>query len=1782
MCALFLSLFPPRAPTFFHPFAPRLMDDQSAHRQHLISVAFVPLQAWRTLALHYRALGKNIHWDATDRFEVHYRRAVTSDPPEPMLYTELEPTSGSPPCASVCVREWSLRKNAEPKQLPLMVFATHAMVALRALLADAFAPSTKRVSPRKWPVFLRLLVFRITVQQHSRPWWSNCKEGTEDYAVAALHQLVARLLYNHKTASTEWIQGAPPLWLQYHAEYEHMQKADKVLTESRSHWQRRAVQLARAPLELYHGQHVRLTNTDVQIYIHPYQLSLAIYAVLSQAVHLIYVAQHESRAYGVYYASRTAPHACTMCHSQWHMGKATVGQTARALYERLVMMLRSSSASTSNVNSLVSSSSGMSSDQSLYVCNSTCHWCVLLRAMCLAVMRQLQVRKLARQHQRASALPADDNYVCATIALQVQLHQYDESGVNGNSHHQQCTWCALPIEPMLQQALRCFQEAPLLLQQFHTLTWYKTTIASAAPSLPRSLRLWRVRNRVARVVPMCYGGAAQTLALYKTLESLWWIGAWVILPRVLCAVERHVREFLTLQQACAIAECIHEPCHYTRGQDVIEIHDQFAHTVSYCISLACRYYDAHSRVGWSDAPMRVSATTSDQYAQSQPLLAVYATLEALLTCITRPVGEEQWLSSVPLMTNTCTSTSSMAPFLGPAVRHYAQCRAMKDLNTVYSVENNTTHYQEQSLLQWWVVPYNAEFTHNVDEDEHQCTLGDLQHTCRIATSACVKRIAGDQPTFILSGSMPTMVDRAEADSSAQLGACGSLASMMVVSTHSAEMIWNAFSSEEECRAQMNIGAHRPTLCSEFLAAVPTCPPPSLHYAVVCGTPESLLLLRELNNARTNTIQCARDICTMPDVRECTPVPEYLHFLHDLLLGDDKQLARAAQWLYTRLFYEPRARDQSIEREGDLASLCLQEGDAALRFLRLLPMMLESVVASNPEQSAESVFTALVVPYREVGALRQEYKQRRRKQPVPTAEDVDLCWTEESSQSPMDDVRDDIQPMDDEQPSCVAHNKPEDDAKDLRVLNLTQCSLHSNLLALLSPYHMRIGVSYHTLQQVWCALLDSRELWIAHHQLACVMVEWLSIPRVSTRTHAPYGHGGFPTWYVWRVMRAAYVRWRAEEQKRKCPSLHDGRLCYREQKLTGIPDSGRWMDQREVTFTDVPAKAGQQRRLTARMKRSPTATSWCLCRQCAQVSCTQPVPAWVYQRFSASSSGAYADNQPYQTIPGFWHINMELRFEPELLRMVHEHAYVHVRDYSTGPARNTGVHCNIDVSRVGVGADGEDGMEYTTPRRVSAAPAEPLPVYDPLCPVPPYPDSPEDVQRWKEYTFQPTMKNTTCAWDTDVAHIPSCSLLMPDLQPPHLLLYAFACDPSVSTELRAEIFKSVRAWRGFQRYEMRPARPPTNTLVALPVDSFCTGAEQAHEWCQEQARQFCKTSGESGFQERHRIALSANEVDHYNASLQWMSSGLKPLTFEQLLHDRLMPLRTVTHLALFSDILARLPFHKSETPEVVQQLIQQRMQNNDAAYRIPRNASRGTLIHEALGALYEPSVIHAALLNLCYKGQTLPLLWHTSPYNNNSGAQPPVPSETVLRDMRDWINPKVSYTHDTMPVYDLPMSMQYDPKVTLGSCSVQYKDPIDRIGPFGLCMPEVLHTAVTNPITHVHGDLVSLDRLENSLGRNSGVVCRNLNMHPIDAWSSVIDFSSCTNGHPHLASPGRSPRMGNVPVPLLMHGPLVTNTTPSSDVERTPQYERIVDIKWYTPGEIGQCVYAEQHTTLANV
>lgn len=1034
-----------------------------------------------------------------------------------------------------------------------------------------------------------------------------------------------------------------------------------------------------------------------------------------------------------------------------------------------------------------------------------------------------------------------------------------------------------------------------------------------------------------------------------------------------------------------------------------------------------------------------------------------------------------------------------------------------------------------------------------------------------------------------------MVDKTEADLSVQLDTYNSMASMTVVHTLSAEAIWCAFSSVEACKEHMDIGSsQRATLCSELLAAIPTCPPPSQHYAVMCGTPEALPLLRELNDKRTGTIQCARDICTMPDVRDCTPVPEYLHFLHDLLFGSDKQLARAAQWLYTRLFYEPRARDQSVEREGDLASLCVQEGDAALRFVRLLPMLLESVVASNPEQSAESVFAALVVPYREAGALRQGYAQRHR--PSATEMDVnvvEMCWTEESSQSSVDDsnssnntsphqeaVAMDVIGDGEERASSTGRTgrrtSSSNDTKDMRVMNLAQCSLYSNLLALLAPYHMRVGVSYHTLQQVWCALLDNRELWITHYQLACAMIEWLRPSRPRTRSHAQSADGGIPTWYVWRVMRAAYVRWRSEEQKRKCPLSHNGHPCYREQKLTGIPSSGRWIDRYEFTVSSSAAPLTtpnqQQRRLSSRLKRSPVATSWCLCRQCAQVSCAQPIPGWVRQR-------------PSSSVPGFWYVNAALRYEPELLRMVHDHAYVNVREYATGPARNTGVYCNVDGNGGGGGGGDESYPPLSTPP-LSAAPSEPLAVYDPLCPVPPYPDSPEDIQQWKECSFQPASSSAAGIWDTDVAHIPSCSQLMPDMQPPHLLFYAFAYDPSVSVELRAEIFKSVRAWRGFCRHEMRPARSAAqhatdvgkeeeedvaNTSVSSPVESFCVGAEQAHEWCQEQARQFCKMSAKSDFRECYKAALSADEVDHYNDALQWMGSGLQPLTFEQLLRNRLMPLETVTHLALFSDILARLPFYKSETPEVAEQLIQRHLRDGGSVRQIPRNVSRATFTHESMSTLYDPSIIHAALLNLCYKGQTLPLLWRASPYNHTFS---PTPCEAVLRDMRDWVNPKVSYAHDTMPVYDLPLSMRYDPKTTTGSSSVQYKDPIDRIGAFGLCIRGMLQLALVNPITHVHGDLISLDRLENSLGRNSGVVCRELDGYSIDVLSGGEDVAAiCRNGHPHLASPARSPRMGHVPVPLLAHGPLPTTSA--------VPYERMVEIAWYIPGEMSPSTTDEQ-------
>lgn len=1710
--------------------------------EHLTSVAFVPLQAWRTLALHYNSLDKSLHWGGHGAFERHYRRSITTRPRITLLYHESENECAVPAHSTVCVREKCIKVNSTAKRMLLVLFATHAMLALRSLLLSAMSEVGHNPSVAsdvcKWPAFLRMLVFRIVVQQHSVPWHRDYARDSEQYAVAALHQLVLRLVYNHESACAEWTRGPSPLWLLYHVEYEHMHSSLIQLMHRKKQWQRRDAELGRASLEFCGKARVQTdytrddNSTPVQTNVHPYQLSAALYAVLSQVVHMIYTVQHELRSYGIYHDRE---HPCALCYSHWDMSTAPVHQVAHALYERLVMMLRSGSAMVNSTGLLSSSCGG--SNSALRVCHSTCHWCVLLRTICLAVLRQVRIRALVTQRSTLAedALVAD-NYACVALGMRSDSKYYASCGVpvdpssDTSAQHmvvKRCTWYAAPVERMLRQALHCFQGAPLLLRQYHTLSWLKPL----GPTTPKSLeyRIWRIRNRTARFVPMCDGGVVQTLVLYKALENLWMDCISTILPRVLCALQRYVCESLTCEQACK-SQCTHQPRHYPENSASGQTETLSRITVK-CITLACRYYEHHMNLGWSDAPLRIDAQNSEWYAQYQPTLVFYAALEACLTCATQPLNNE-WLTS-------------RAPFIGAAVRHRSQCQVIDALVDRRKNAQQYSQYHRRSLLQWWVVLY-SDNTHNVDEDPQHCTLADLQYTCRVANSVCAKRHRSDSQQQPLPMSF-SMVDDIEAERLVERGGHDSIACMTMVHSAHAATLWTAFSTAESA-SRHYVSAACPSLHAELLASIPTLPEPSLHYAVLCGTPEALQLLRELNATRISALQCASDVRCLPNTEQHVPMPGYMRFLYDLLLGDDTQLARAAQWLYTRLFYEPRSRRQTAKRNGDvLSTLCVQVGDPALRFVRLLPMLLQSVVP-DPNGRAEILFQALVTPYRESGALRQDYLHRRteskrqRTSDSPSISDDDSAqtyWTQ-SSQSSMD-----CQSAEGDEPTCAGSTKS-NNGKDERVFNLRHCSLYSNILALLAPYHMRIGISHSVLQRVWHTLLDSRELWVTHYQLACAMIEWLRPLRACDYSRRAQGDEvALPMWYVWRVMRAAYVRWRAQEQQRQCPSQHGNYTSYRRQALAGVCDNGRWTNQFEfVDRTDDEGASSRPSKTppALRLTRSPTATSWCSCRQCALVSSTRPLPAWIQQRS--------LEDMQCNPIPGFWRADdMPFQSEAKLMQTLNNVAYVPVEQYPNGPAIQSGLYCRNDSSS----ADSQDPL----PPQYSV-------VYDPLCPVPPYPDSADDIERWKQYSFQPVRAKSV--WNAEFMHLPSCSQLMPDMQPPHLLLYAFVCDPGVDSVLRGEVFSAVLAWSGFNRSEMRPARPPSTASASQPLEPFRTSADYANEWSTEQARQFCCIAQDTHFQEQHHVVLHATEDHHYNSALHWLSSGLAPLSLGQLLRNRLMPLDVIVHMAIAVDALAQLPYRASETPDMIHCLLEQRTQQGLAS-QLALCTSRATLTFEALSELYDPSIVHAALLNMRYKGQTLPLMWTTSPYERARAT--PIPHDDVLHCMRDWINPKASYAHDTMPVYDSPLNMRCGQETAIPTTQAALlRSQSECLSSFALCMPYAFELAVNQPVTLLHGDVHSMDRLESSLGRSSTVI-------QLDIASRMDDCTfqnSPYTGHANLTSPLRSPQADQSQQARLFHGPLPSVTQSRED---TPNYQRIVETLMYAPSMIGRCLYESE-------
>jgi hypothetical protein len=564
--------------------------------QVLATKAILPYEAWKRLNAHYKLIGLPLTWSKNTRFWSEYIAVKTMENVSIPEYTnEQTVDAGSNQEMDLnlvnCCIDNRQKLRTIHFQEQLLVFATQSMLVIRRLLSDALL--NQGASVASWPEFVRFLLCRLCVQYFSTPWDQHESSSFEEVSnIIALHQIVLHIFYNYN-AICNWKHGQFIPWLWYHVEHLNMESALIRLMQHKRKWYPKPSCRDRTPLELCGSTRVLIrsestrpsviselaastssfivsstsqlqsSGSERKSDIHPYQLGLALSAVLSQAVHLIYVAQHEMQQYGIYHER------CLHNHSLWDVKRATVHEVSRVLYNRVVMMLNSSTVMANCTGTLNDSAD----ETILSCCQSSCHWCILLRAVCTAVLRLINVRggtndssssNLLGSLSSDSSVSTNDNIhipICVKThshCIQCILNENAESGnssfaernyntlglgrKNKNFSHYPVVrqqWHSIPLELMLKQALWCFKDACLLLQQYHSLN------TSVISKLNESMK-WRTAARLGRLVPFAIGGALESVALYHLLEKYWQDGAVRVLPRVICLMQRIILEEVSI------------------------------------------------------------------------------------------------------------------------------------------------------------------------------------------------------------------------------------------------------------------------------------------------------------------------------------------------------------------------------------------------------------------------------------------------------------------------------------------------------------------------------------------------------------------------------------------------------------------------------------------------------------------------------------------------------------------------------------------------------------------------------------------------------------------------------------------------------------------------------------------------------------------------------------------------------------------------------------------------------------------------------------------------------------------------------------------------------------------------------------------------------------------------------------------------------------------------------------------------------------------------------------
>lgn len=930
--------------------------------------------------------------------------------------------------------------------------------------------------------------------------------------------------------------------------------------------------------------------------------------------------------------------------------------------------------------------------------------------------------------------------------------------------------------------------------------------------------------------------------------------------------------------------------------------------------------------------------------------------------------------------------------------------------------------------------------------------------------------------------------------------------MSIAHTVATASLWRTYAQDYKQHPLAPLKLH-----VDILASYPTQPEQHMRMAVMCATAESLELAHD---AYKSNCLCTHDRL---DRRKNTPrtidAPSHMYFIQALYTGNDRQLAHAVQWLFGRLF-KTKIIHQTLTPLSRLSSIpiYLQQEDDALRMVRLLPMMLKAI-HENEQIRARILLDELQRPFLHADQCVGYHNKKRfggtlhveeqspltpteihlidattNEREIAQAMDVDLSTnkrldmlychlrlksdtlcnesekhaftaTNMDVEEDADNVQFDDEPQSMMMPQSlesspvvskapmptieenieeVTHgDKPQLSDKRHKICRLYRCPLYSNILALIAPNAVRTCIATITLRRVWSTILSDYNLWVKHRLLACVLIEHMQALDFELR---PFNSQvkRLPTWFIWRKMRKRYVEWRRERQPMHCPSIRDSRIrCYRAQATPGS-----LMQERMNRYKEAVGKASTRDEVQTQDKENKQRVAhWCHCAQCSHVSCTRALPQWYAESSSTCPSSA-------PITPGFWNIKCGFRSIEKLLTYIDKNIYVEVSNYAQGPAVSSGAYQSPE----------EDPYQkhYV--------------VYDPLCSIPPYPTCPEERVEWQNAdgwipigmkSGKTELKYFNCPEYTELN---SYSNLLPNLGPSHLLFYTFACDPAIDDDLRSEIFINIQAvqslWRN-QFYLNEEVESDNHDLF----DVFRTSSEINVQWMHHYAAK-----------EQLDVQLGKTATSD-SCTLQWMTDNMPPLTYDQILEDRCMPMQAIAALATMVDALNFLP-HGIQTQE-----------SNATFADLP--LTRTTVSYETLAPLFNENLLRHCLAHQSRLRRSWPLGWLKSPFQDTMPEQ--MPCDEVLDTMQDWLAPMALYSHDTMPVYDsrfVAHNTGTNCKKTKKTLCYIVHETVEP-GPFSLCAPNAPQCVLQNPPMRIAVHNNSMHRLYSSLSRRSTALYLNV-------------------------------------------------------------------------------------------